>query len=407
MNNMSKLLIVIVIITFACSDSGSRRADAVRDSAGIRIIEAAPPTTEWTVADSPVLRIGVIEGDSAYQFHNVSYATRLSDGRIVVANGGTEMRWFSPQGTHLSTLGGRGDGPGEFRSIRSAVVAPGDTVVVYDGASQRLTWLSPDGALLRVRPLDISGRQGVRLLASRPDAIALVAESRPTVNFGGESFNYTRDTLIVTTHGLESTDTIASVVGSEATTWVYYENARPTRTMQMDIPFGHLALAAATTRLVILAATERNELTLLDDSGRVQSLVRGSGTGPLPADHRSRLAAHAEQQAIDRGAPDPQSIRRGVEDRLVLLASDHTIPAFDQILVDRADRIWLRDYVPGWALDLPQSWQVYDPDGFPLARVTTPGGLTVTSISEDHVVGIEPDELGVQYVVAYVLERHR
>jgi hypothetical protein len=406
MNNDSKWLLIIVTVLAACTGSETARpADAVRDSAGVRIVESSPPNDTWIVAAAPELRIGVIEGDSAYQFHNISHAARLSDGRIIVIDGGTEIRWFSPDGTHRSTLGRRGDGPGEFRSIQSVVITPDDSVIVHDAGSQRISWLSPDETLVRVGPLRGTGTQGVRLLTVRPHAVAIVAESRPTFNFGGEEFNYSRDTLVVTNHAPESMDTIATVVGTESATWVYYENARPTRTMQMELPFGHLALAAATSRSVVLAATEDRQLALLDDTGRVHALVRAASTETVSADLRSRFVTHAEQQAIDRGAPDPQIIRKGAEDRLLLLADDHTMPAFDRLLVDTGDRIWMRDYVPPWAIDQPQQWTVHGSDGLPLARVTTPAGMMVTSISNDYVVGVEPDELNVQYVVLYRLER--
>jgi hypothetical protein len=363
------------------------------------------PNDTWMVATAPELRIGVVEGDSAYQFHSISHAARLSDGRIIVIDGGTEIRWFSPDGTHRSTLGRRGEGPGEFRSIQSVVITPDDSVIAHDAGSQRLTWLSPDETVVRVRPLRGTGTQGVRLLAVRPHAVAILAESRPTFNFGGEEFNYSRDTVLVTTHGPESVDTIATVAGTESATWVYYENARPTRTMQMELPFAHLALAAATSRSVVLAATEDRQLAFLDDSGRVSALVRSASAEIVNADLRSRFVTHAEQQAIDRGAPDPQVIRKGAEDRLLLLADNHRMPAFDRLLVDTEDRIWIRDYVSPWALDEPQQWTVYGADGFPLARVTTPAGTMVTSISNDYVVGVERDELDVQYVVLYRIEQ--
>jgi hypothetical protein len=81
------------------------------------------------------------------------------------------------------------------------------------------------------------------------------------------------------------------------------------------------------------------------------------------------------------------------------------LPAFDRLLVDTGDRIWIRDYVPSWANDQPQQWTVHGPDGIPLARVTTPAGMTVTSISNEYVVGVTRDELNVQYVLLHRLER--
>ena len=91
----------------------------VRDSTGIRIIENASPAEGsllgWRIGAEPSASIGVREGEEPYMLHNVFGATRLSDGRIVVANhGSSELRVFDEFGTHLVNWGGRGEGPGEF-----------------------------------------------------------------------------------------------------------------------------------------------------------------------------------------------------------------------------------------------------------------------------------------------------
>ena len=50
--------------------------------------------------------------------HYARDATKLSDGRIVVANGGSdELRIFDRSGTHVGTWGGQGEGPGEFTAL--------------------------------------------------------------------------------------------------------------------------------------------------------------------------------------------------------------------------------------------------------------------------------------------------
>ncbi|WP_419943063.1 hypothetical protein [Candidatus Palauibacter sp.] len=61
------------------------------------------------------MSIGTAGGDPAYELFRVGGAMRLSDGRIVVANAGTgELRVYDPDGIHLASWGGQGDGPGEF-----------------------------------------------------------------------------------------------------------------------------------------------------------------------------------------------------------------------------------------------------------------------------------------------------
>jgi hypothetical protein len=96
-------------------------AQGVRDSAGVRIVENARPV--WAPAEalrlslSPALVIGT-RPEPSYELSRVAGAARLSDGRIVIADGGSlQLRFFDSQGVFSNAVGGPGEGPGEFRRI--------------------------------------------------------------------------------------------------------------------------------------------------------------------------------------------------------------------------------------------------------------------------------------------------
>ena len=88
------------------------------DSAGIEIVESAAPAwgdDGWSIADSPSLVIGRMEGDARYLFGEVAGAVVLRDGRIAVLDGQSALiRVYSPEGDHIEDWGGHGEGPGEF-----------------------------------------------------------------------------------------------------------------------------------------------------------------------------------------------------------------------------------------------------------------------------------------------------
>jgi len=87
----------------------------------------------WTLGAEPTLHIGVIEGDEAYQLHDVRDAVRLPDGRVVVANQGTrEVRVYAADGQFLAASGADGDGPGQWRAIANVHPVQGDTLLVVD-----------------------------------------------------------------------------------------------------------------------------------------------------------------------------------------------------------------------------------------------------------------------------------
>src|SRR5688572_24932772 len=59
------------------------------------LLLAAQQQRTWTVATSPVVSIGEVEGAQEYMFSQVVGAVRLSDGRFAVANGGSnELRVY-------------------------------------------------------------------------------------------------------------------------------------------------------------------------------------------------------------------------------------------------------------------------------------------------------------------------
>ena len=137
-------------------------ASEIHDSAGIRIIENDRPPEgsrlNWRIGPGPAVSIGRREGEDPYLLHRVSDATRLRDGRIVVANGGSsELRFFDSLGNHLANRGGVGEGPGEFARLLGVEPWPGDSIIAWmdprlgfsvfdsDGNYRRtITRVSPD-----------------------------------------------------------------------------------------------------------------------------------------------------------------------------------------------------------------------------------------------------------------------
>src|SRR5690606_11814210 len=134
------------------TEAGSPERFAVRDSAGITIVESIldRATPFCTVATEPTVTIGTTDGAPEYQLFRTFGAARLSDGRIAVVNQGSqELRFYDSDGLYLAASGGEGDGPGEFRNAFTLAVLPGDTLWV--GELQPWSWevFAPDGRWVR------------------------------------------------------------------------------------------------------------------------------------------------------------------------------------------------------------------------------------------------------------------
>lgn len=100
------------------------------------------PGSEWTLVED--LRLGCVEGCGPEQFSQVSYILTDAEDRIHILDyPSQEIRIFSPDGSHLRTLGGQGEGPGELTYSAGLDWAPDGRLWVW--GSQRYTVLEPDG----------------------------------------------------------------------------------------------------------------------------------------------------------------------------------------------------------------------------------------------------------------------
>ncbi|HEY8062044.1 MAG TPA: hypothetical protein VID74_04560 [Gemmatimonadales bacterium] len=126
----------------------------------------AAPT--WSVNPHPVTAIGLVDGPADQELAGVSGARRLRDGRVVIANGKPlELRVYDAHGTFLRRIGRTGDGPGEFRGRLDLLPAGGDSLLVYDQVTQRLSLFGPDGKLWHEWPASDEGSPRGQLILFR------------------------------------------------------------------------------------------------------------------------------------------------------------------------------------------------------------------------------------------------
>jgi hypothetical protein len=149
------LIAALLGLVMSCTLAAPGYGQTEYDSAGVTVVRN-PPAVEtvpgWAVGPEPLIEIGGAEDDARYQLFQVVDAARLSDGRIVVANGGShELRFYDERGAYVSATGREGGGPGEFRGmgIKSLQVGADDSVYVFDWSSQRVSIFDARGRLAR------------------------------------------------------------------------------------------------------------------------------------------------------------------------------------------------------------------------------------------------------------------
>ena len=144
---------VLVLCAFACQPDGQgnrTKQIEIRDSAGIRIIENPRPPEgsrlPWRIGPEPTVSIGERAGEEPYMLYFPTSFFKFPDGRIVVANRGTEeVRVFDSLGTHLATWGGEGDGPAEFGALADVAPWPGDSILAWDFGDYGVSIFDADG----------------------------------------------------------------------------------------------------------------------------------------------------------------------------------------------------------------------------------------------------------------------
>lgn len=135
----------------ACAGLDADRAASftVVDSAGIQILTSTAPAwgsqQAWQVSLESELTIGTIIGSPETAFGSIAAVGWLPDGRIYVGDDqALAIRVFTPGGQYQQTIGGEGQGPGEFQSFLTIGGYRGDSLFVYDYVQRIVNIVGPD-----------------------------------------------------------------------------------------------------------------------------------------------------------------------------------------------------------------------------------------------------------------------
>lgn len=393
--------VVTVLAIVAGASAGCRGAEAgpaavERDSAGVRIVENPAALSDrplWTVAPEPTFEIGLLEGAEAYQLSRVQSARRLSDGRIVIANGGTQdLRFFDAAGTHLISVGREGEGPGEFQGLGVTVVLPGDTLAAYDRNLRRVSYIDPDGAFVRSVGFDYPA--GLPIPLGRFADGAWLCSRGFTFAPGNDGSEIVRDTVpfLVFDPSGSLRDSIGPFPGTE-----FYVRSSGRSAFASSLPFGRTTEAAVIGDRFYAGHTERYEVTRYTPSGGAELILR-LDRGPV-AVTGDDLARYKAERLEEADAAFRQQTARNLEE----MPYPGTFPAFADLMVDPDGNLWVLDYSrPG---DERRRWVVFAPDGRARGAVETPPALRVLDIGRDYVLGVWQDELDVEHVRLHRLDR--
>jgi hypothetical protein len=131
-----------------CADGPEDDASHPRVGAVTSIAEAE----QMSLSLSLTARIGQ-EGPGAGPLGSIAVSPDSALFAVAEVFNPAEVNLYSAAGEHLGTLGGRGDGPGEFQNVMY-LTALGDSLFVYDNVHGRETVYSFEGAFHRSHPIE-------------------------------------------------------------------------------------------------------------------------------------------------------------------------------------------------------------------------------------------------------------
>ena len=373
----------------------------VRDSAGIEIVENTGPAwrdgSGWRLAATPDLDIGVLEGADEYQLYQVRDAKRLSDGRIVVANGGTsELRFYDSGGTYLASAGREGGGPGEFQQLGWMRTFGDDSLMVYDFSLGRMSVFDGQGDFGRsFKITPVGGASFVIGVDVFSDGTVL-AKSPLIFAAGIENGLNRRDELFQThTATGDPVDSLGAFPGPEQ--FIQTGGSGNLRTVAITtLPFGRNPTAAVEGTRFCFGASDTYEIACYERDGTLRRLMRRS-VAPRPVTPAD-FEAYKEQ---DLAGVDDETARRDAERRYAEMPVPETMPAYATFTFDASGNLWVREFTVGEVASWP--WTVFDPEGRMLGTIALPADFRVTQIGDDFVLGLWRDDLDVEHVRLYRL----
>jgi len=411
----------ILLMAAACDSAEIHTLHILHtDSAGIPIVTAVTPvwgSDAWTVDPEPVVEIGTVSGALEYQFSDVVAAVRLSNGDIVVADrGASELRSYDAAGTFQWRAGRFGQGPGEFESLDFLGTTTGDSLVTYDRGLMRVQLFDTRGRMARsfdLRPQRFDSDRASDMSSpedlSGPDKAVGVVGHHLIVRFaelgdqgtsGAVRWVDERPVAVALEDG--SANDLIVVAGEE----VYMRGGRRGgRYVFGNVPeFG-----AAADRVAVIDTEAWSVRVLSPADGTIKRIVRRD---VAPREVTDAIFEEHLAGIMDMiGDVPPEE-----DDRVERMWRDFprapVLPVLRSVHVDATGHLWVQpNFVAGAE---PPPFEIHAPDGSWLGSVSVPSGLErafiqyqapYMEIGEDYILGVWTDDLDVQYVRMYRINK--
>ncbi len=381
----------------SCAESG-------RIGAFLSILILLFPTT--AVSQEPV-RFGQPDATAAEPRGSIDGIRVQRGGSVLVADGAeNRLIRYSPDLATAEVLGREGQGPDEYRQPDGLFALPGDSTLMTDLGNGRIAVLAPDGSIVRTAPIAREGEEGsfMLVLPRATDAdggIWFTTRTGPGMRLE-DSVQIRR-----LNHGTGDIESVARLAPPPMSRSTSGGGGRQEERV-MPIPFGPEDDWAVGPGGLAIVRAEPYRVERVRPDGEV---VLGPEIDWEPVDVKradqeewlDALSGGLMVMVTEENGVRNTNFRRGGRPQGMDLDSfdwPDSKPAFAprSTQVDFAGRVWIRRYTEAGQ---PHLYDVAGPDGRVTGQVELPPGRRLVGFTRDYVYLARTDELDFQWLERY------
>lgn len=332
-------------------------------------------------------------GSTPFMFGNVrDYEFVAGSAIFVLDMQSRQVHLFDDSGRHVSSVGGRGSGPGEFRLPLGLTKAPDRSIWVVDPQNSRYVVLEPSGLFRTAFHRSISSYTVNWSGVFCSDGSLLESTTRLAPSTGERELKLLRqrvrgnELVVVDEYDLPVLEASYFQVSLQGGSRIFGIPFAPEPSWMADGEGG--VWIAPADRYMFW----RQEL----GGGRTLTVELDKPTSPIPPGVRreARLSIERSLSGIEGGV-----------DQVDFSRIPEYLPAYGQLLLDDQGRIWIQSRVPDAVFEQRKNaseFEVFDSNGHFLGMMRL--GVVMDPrpiISGNHLIGVRIDDEGAQQVILY------
>ena len=379
-----------VLMPGACGGDAATDGAVVTDSAGIRIVRNMQPARDTTRLATPAVRIGDDESKVESVFREVHDVAFTPGGGILVVDGGTRVVVFDSAGGTPRQVGRSGQGPGEYRGVRWALVR-GDTIALWDVRKRRMLFFRETGESIgEVAMADNSEGRMIRPFGDGWLDEGETGQYQDTAAARGFILRRGPDGIV--------RDTVIPRYPIPEIGWQVTDPKTGEGSMVNPPALGVAPAWASDGERIVWTSTRQPRLQVFGRDGKLERIIElpGRAAPPTDADRDAFINTLADRYGMSADA--------AARSRLSTKFTD-SVPVITRVVLDDDGAIWVAGFAPTEPFEfVAATWDVIDDDGRLVRRVEFPAGFKLHQVRGRRALGIRTLESGVSTVEVYRLQ---